>query len=273
VKSSNTKREGGVSLARVLPGLVLAAGLLLAFAIRLHRLDMPLERDEGEYAYAGQLILEGVPPYAEVDNVKLPGTYYAYALLLSLFGRSAAGIHLGLAIWTTASALALFFVGRSLFGPLAGASAAAALALLGVSEAVLGLAAHATHFVVLPTAIGCLLLLRRGPPRGRAALAAGVALGLAFLMKQQAVPLVAFGAAFVVWRGRAGGPRRWIGGLCAYATGAALPYLVFCLYAWRKGVFESFWFWTVEYAGTYVSMVSPWSAPAFLWDALLDVTR
>ena len=24
---------------------------------------MPLERDEGEYAYAGQLILQGIPPY------------------------------------------------------------------------------------------------------------------------------------------------------------------------------------------------------------------
>ena len=55
--------------------ILLAAGLLLAFAIRVRLLDLPLERDEGEYAYAGQLILERHVPYGEMDNMKLPGTY------------------------------------------------------------------------------------------------------------------------------------------------------------------------------------------------------
>ena len=35
----------------------------LVVAIRIRLLGIPLERDEGEYAYAGQLILQGVPPY------------------------------------------------------------------------------------------------------------------------------------------------------------------------------------------------------------------
>ena len=30
--------------------------------VRLHLLPVPLERDEGEYAYVGQLMLQGVPP-------------------------------------------------------------------------------------------------------------------------------------------------------------------------------------------------------------------
>jgi hypothetical protein len=40
--------------------------LIILFAtgiIRYGLLDVPLERDEGEYAYAGQLILKGIPPY------------------------------------------------------------------------------------------------------------------------------------------------------------------------------------------------------------------
>jgi hypothetical protein len=40
--------------------VVLAAGL-----IRVRLLNVPFERDEGEDAYAGQLILSGVPPYTQ----------------------------------------------------------------------------------------------------------------------------------------------------------------------------------------------------------------
>ena len=40
---------------------VIVSGLVIAIRIRL--LGIPLERDEGEYAYAGQLILQGIPPY------------------------------------------------------------------------------------------------------------------------------------------------------------------------------------------------------------------
>ncbi len=45
------------------PALCLLLVLLLVSAVRLRLVAMPLERDEGEYGYAGQLILEGVPPY------------------------------------------------------------------------------------------------------------------------------------------------------------------------------------------------------------------
>src|SRR5262249_20001496 len=53
-----------------------AAALLLVALVRLRLADVPLERDEGEYAYAGQLILHGIPPYQQAYNMKFPGTYY-----------------------------------------------------------------------------------------------------------------------------------------------------------------------------------------------------
>src|SRR2546422_10871646 len=49
-------------------------------AIRLRLLDAPLDRDEGEYAYFGQLLLQGIPPYAQASNLKMPGIYAVYAL-------------------------------------------------------------------------------------------------------------------------------------------------------------------------------------------------
>ena len=60
----------------------------LVVAIRIRLLGIPLERDEGEYAYAGQLILQGIPPYKLAYNMKFPGTYAAYALIMSIFGQT-----------------------------------------------------------------------------------------------------------------------------------------------------------------------------------------
>src|SRR5947209_7475498 len=67
-------------------------------AIRLRSLDMPLDRDEGEYAYAGQLMLAGIPPYQLAYNMKLPGTYAAYAAVFAVFGESVEAVHLGLLV-------------------------------------------------------------------------------------------------------------------------------------------------------------------------------
>ena len=64
--------------------------LLIVTGIRIHRLDTPLERDEGEFAYGGQLMLQGVSIYkgAYTDALKLPGTCAAYALAMALFGQT-----------------------------------------------------------------------------------------------------------------------------------------------------------------------------------------
>lgn len=78
-------------------------------------MDVPLERDEGEYAYAGQLILQGVPPYRLAYNMKLPGTYAAYAGIMAVFGQTVRGIHLGLLLVNLAAAALLFLLGRRLF--------------------------------------------------------------------------------------------------------------------------------------------------------------
>src|SRR5262245_11902256 len=136
---------------------IIVFGLVLAIRIRL--LEIPLERDEGEYAYAGQLILQGIPPYKLAYNMKFPGTYAAYAALMSIFGQTVSGIHLGLLLVNAATVALVFFLGRRLINETAGFVAAASYALLSVSPTVLGFAAHATHFVMLPVLGGMLLLM------------------------------------------------------------------------------------------------------------------
>src|SRR5262245_26996730 len=117
---------------------IIVFGLVLAIRIRL--LGIPLERDEGEYAYAGQLILQGIPPYKLAYNMKFPGTYAAYALIMSVFGQTIDAVHLGLLLVNAATIALIFFVGRRLINTMAGITAAASYAVLSVSPSVLGLA-------------------------------------------------------------------------------------------------------------------------------------
>jgi hypothetical protein len=85
---------------------------------------MPLEREDGEYAYTGQLILQGIPPYKIAYNMKLPGTYVGYAAILRTFGETAAGVHLGLLLVNGCTTVLMFFLGRQLYGDLAGETVA-----------------------------------------------------------------------------------------------------------------------------------------------------
>ena len=109
---------------------------------------VPLGRDEGEFAYAGQLILQGVPPYKLVYNMKLPGTYIAYAALMAVFGQTTSGIHMGLLAVNLATIVLVYRFVRELFDPFSAGMAAVAYSILSESPALLGMAAHATHFVV-----------------------------------------------------------------------------------------------------------------------------
>src|SRR5438128_460537 len=180
--------------------LVVMLVIALAALVRLRLADVPLERDEGEYAYAGQLILKGVPPYLEAYNMKFPGTYYAYALVMALFGQTARGIHVGLMLVNTGTALIVFATARRLAGDLCAAIAATAFVLLSLDRGILGIFAHATHFVLLPALGGLLLLLvARESERLWPSLAGGTLLGAAVLMKQHALVFVPLGVGLIAW--------------------------------------------------------------------------
>ncbi|PYL47623.1 MAG: hypothetical protein DMF32_10715, partial [Verrucomicrobia bacterium] len=244
----------------------------LVIAIRIRLLGIPLERDEGEYAYAGQLILQGIPPYKLAYNMKFPGTYAAYALIMSIFGQTIVAIHLGLLLINVATMALIFFVGRRLINTVAGITAAASYAVLSVSPSVLGLAAHATNFVVLFVLGGILLLLKEQavtalepsqPKRLVQLFASGLLFGIGALMKQPGLLLIPFGAIYLFWNdlnGRLFLNRMFLR-ILIFMAGAAVPLGVTSLILWRAGVLDTFWFWTVNYARQYGSLVPLSQAP------------
>lgn len=260
--------------------IFVALAILLTLVVRVRLRDMPLERDEGEYAYAGQLIMQGVPPYKDAFNMKLPGTYVAYAASMAVFGKTPTGVHLGLAVVNAATIWLMFLLGRKLLDPAAGAAAAVTYALMSLSPDVLGLAGHATHYVVLPAVGGILLLLRAMETRAmKFHFVAGILFGLAFVMKQHGIFFGMFGGVFLIWErvaprllgpgngglGSRRAPRRRAGEaialdwsalfkeLAVFCAGCLLPYLGVCLWLWLAGVFPQFWFWTVSYGSKYAS--------------------
>jgi hypothetical protein len=243
------------------PWLMVLAAIIFVGFIRVRLLEMPLERDEGEYAYAGQLILHGLPPYELAYNMKLPGTYFAYASGMALFGQTIAGVHLTLLVANSLTIALMFLLGRKLSGDIGGLVACASYAVMSISPAVAGLAAHATHFLVLFAVAATLLLLKASETRRRDILFfSGLFYGLAFLMKQPGVFFGLFGGVFLIWQAAREGKlisREFIKTSFVFGLGMILPLGLTCLLLALAGVFREFWFWTFTYAHSYVT-ATPW---------------
>ncbi len=238
----------------------LAIAVLLVVVVRVRLLQIPLERDEGEYAYAGQLLLDGIPPYKLAFNMKLPGTYACYAAIMAVFGQTTAGIHFGFLLVILATLALLFCVARRLLDLGHAVVACVCYALLSMCPGVLGLEAHATHLVVLAALGGSLLLLRARESGTLWAFGwSGMAFGLSFVCKQPGLFFGMFGLA-VLLRDLAlaaplerGGQIKRVGFFCA---GLALPFLLTCMLMFWAGTFNRFWFWTVVYAQTHAGLLT-----------------
>jgi hypothetical protein len=175
--------------------------ILFIVFVRVRFLEVPLERDEGEYAYMGQLLLEGVPPYSAAYNMKFPGVYLMYALIMAVFGQTVQGIHLGLLAVNCLTVLFIFFLCKILVNDFAALIASGAYAILSLSPSIPGSAAHATHFVALAAVSGSLFLLsavKKNKPH--LFFLSGTMFGLALLMKQPEIFFAAFGVTYVLSR-------------------------------------------------------------------------
>src|SRR5438552_15158590 len=255
----NLKQARHPNSLRVTVWLWLGATLIVVLAASIRLLGLPLERDEGEYAYSGQLLLHGIPPYQLAYSMKFPGTSVAYALLMSIFGDSITAIHVGLILINLVTAGLLLFLGRNILGELGGPVAAAAYCVLSLMPYVLGLVAPATHFVVMFAVAGTLLLSRSLDRHSRTLVfASGSLFGFALLMKQPGLFFVLFGSVYLFsrdWRAQLNARDVVVRNLI-FLSSASVPFLVSCLAFWKAGVFEKFWFWTIKYAGHYGSQVS-----------------
>ncbi len=245
------------TLARIaLAWLVLAACAFVA--LRAPLVSLPLQRDEGEYAYIAWRMEQGDVPYRDAFNQKPPATFVAYRLAFALFGRSPEAIRIFLHLWSAVTALALYGLVRGLAGALAAAGAVLVFCALGADPRLGGVAANTEAFLLLPCVLSLWLCLRRGELGTRSSGAggwagAGAASAVAVAFKQVALTNAAFVAVLACLLPDAYGRRRIplrIAALAAGALAVAVP--VVGAFA-AVGAFDEFadavWWHNLEYVG------------------------
>jgi 4-amino-4-deoxy-L-arabinose transferase-like glycosyltransferase len=181
-------------------GGLLLAGVLLLVGIGVAPL---IDRDEPAYAEAAREMLARGDWVATWYNGqpwfdKPPLVYWSEMVAYSALGVNETAARLPVALFGIAGLMAVYWAGRRLRGPRAGALAAAVLAAsllyLGLSRVAM-LDVPFTACVAL--AMGALIAGLQEPQRARWPLLAGVALGLAILAKSPAA-VVLFAGVLVV---------------------------------------------------------------------------
>jgi hypothetical protein len=243
---------------RFLPWVLVAIIIAVTAGLRFRFLDVPFERDEGEYAYAGRLMLQGIPPYSLVYNMKFPGIYAAYAFIMSVFGQTRAGVHFGLLIVNAVTILLVFLLVRSLIDTFTGVFAAAAFAVLSISKPVQGIFANAEHFILLFALSGLVLLLFSIDRKNLLLLLiASLLLGIGFIIKQHGIFFIVFAGLYLLFTQLRCKPfelKSFLLSIALFTVGVLLPFAVTCIILWQVGVFRKFWFWTFVYSREYVSI-------------------
>ena len=232
--------------------VLLIGGLVLfVLLIRFKLLSIPFERDEGGFAYIAYQMLEGKSLYTDLYEIKPPLLYITYAFFIRVFGHSVEGIHTGLLIFDIAYIITLFAFAKYFFDKTIAVVAAFAFAILSLGPNLLGFAAHATHFAILPGLIGLFILTKAIDSQKKSLfLFAGLACGTAFLIKQQAIHFMLFSGFYVIFAFFRQKPidwKNWFVSEVLLVIGSVTPYLSVVLYMLARGHFDDFWFYTVAW--------------------------
>ncbi len=124
--------------------------VLVVAAVRVPLLNIPFERDEGEYAYIAWRLGHQELPYRDWIDQKPPAIFWAYQLALGLPFDPVRAVHLTGLLWSAAAAGALFLLAARFMKPAWAAVAAVLFAVLSAEPSLEGTAANTELFLLLP---------------------------------------------------------------------------------------------------------------------------
>jgi hypothetical protein len=167
--------------------------VLLTLAIRLPLLGIPLERDEGEYAYIGWRLEHHELPYRDWIDQKPPGIFWVYRWAFALPLDPVSAVHFMALLFAAASACAMFCVALRFMGCGWAFLAAILFVLFSADPLLYGTESNTEMFMLLPLMLSVLAFFRststaagRGREIGFAVLV-GAFIGIATAFKQVAV--------------------------------------------------------------------------------------
>jgi hypothetical protein len=258
--------------------ILLAAGLvLIVAAVRLPLLPVPLERDEGEYAYIAWRLGHNELPYRDWVDQKPPAVFYAYRFALMLPFEPIRAIHFVGLLSAVVSTCGLFFLGRqfmSLFWAWMGAALFAFLAADPLAE---GTAANTEVFMVcllIFSQIAFLTAARKNRGKVLFMVLAGALTGIACMFKQVAIVNWFFLSA--VYPIFAGGEKRRRGAvsfLAWSATGLLTVVGLVVFYFWKRGGLNEFVENVFTHNLEYIGAVGASDRVEYCWGTLRILAR
>ncbi len=140
--------------------LFIAALILITAAVRVPLLSIPLERDEGEYAYIAWRLGHNELPYRDWVDQKPPAIFWVYRAALTLPVDPIRAIHFAALLFSAASSCALFFLARRFTNEFWAFAAAVLFTLLSVDPLAEGTAANTEIFMLLPLILSQIAFLK-----------------------------------------------------------------------------------------------------------------
>jgi 4-amino-4-deoxy-L-arabinose transferase-like glycosyltransferase len=140
--------------------LFLAAIILITATVRIPLLSVPLERDEGEYAYIAWRLGHDELPYRDWVDQKPPAIFWIYGAALNLPVDPVRAVHFAALLFSAASACAIFLLGRRFMNDFWAFAAAVLFVLLSLDPLAEGTAANTEIFMLLPLILAQLMFFR-----------------------------------------------------------------------------------------------------------------
>ncbi|HRI60063.1 MAG TPA: glycosyltransferase family 39 protein [Saprospiraceae bacterium] len=229
-------------------GIFSISAMLLMLVARLRLLPMPLERDEGAFASIGHALWKGGQLYTTLFDNKPPLLYAVYGGFTHLLGYNATGVHAGLFLFHLATSIFLYLFVKQYFDKNIALLSVAFFSIFALLPNVFGFAAHATQLLLLPALAG-LWLITRQPAGWRSMFFGGLFLSAAFLIKQQAIGIIAGAFVLIVWESylnKGAGTQQTLSRGLSFVAGLVLPVAVTAGWFFIQGRFDDLLRWTVE---------------------------
>lgn len=249
MNASTAARVDAPATHRVRAWLWLLGVIGVALALRWPTLALPLERDEGAYAYVAANWLRGALPYRDTFDHKPPLIHLLYMPALLFGPPSAFAIRLwATCLWAINVGL-VYSIGRRVWDRATGLLAALMFGVAGSAWYLQGAVLNTDQAMVLPALLALLATLRlHEHGRLRFAYAAGAAVAASVLIKPVAIVLAPCVLLAIPWSAR-----KWaqsVGVALLGALSVALPIAAYFAANNAVGALvQSVWTYNLVYAG------------------------
>lgn len=248
----NYKRE-------IIAGL---AFLALFIIFRIPLLDIPLERDEGEYAFIASMDWGEFQPYKDAICQKPPIIFFIYKGAFLLFGESVLAVRFFVSIIVFTNTVFVFYIARKLSGnACAVASSLSYLVLGSLADAFLSHSANCEVFMTTFLLMGFLFLTAERRTY-LSIFSSGILYSLAIFSKPVALPVVLWSFIYIYKSPRF---------IISYIIGLFIPTMLLLFYFIYEGALHEAMFWVFTYNFKYASAVSLFNYPIIFFNRMKEI--